>query len=238
MKQIAEFLPIAAFVAAYYLSDIYFATAVFMGAVSIQLIWYLVRREVIPTQMKFIFVIAWVFGGLTLILHDKSFIQWKPTIVNWAMALALIASHFFGQDNFIKKMLGAQMTLPDSAWTHLNFGWAFGFIISGILNLVVAFNFSEAFWVNYKLIGGIAITFSYVAIMLIYLHRNGYLEAENLQKEQQIIHEPSAKAGKEPSAKAGKEPSASLEKDSASPEKDSAALEKDSAKDRQQSRQQ
>jgi intracellular septation protein len=189
MKQLAEFAPLLAFVVAYYFYDIYVATAVFMAAVSIQMIWHLIRKIPIPTQMKFIFVVAWVFGGLTLLLHDKTFIQWKPTIVNWAMAIALVGSHYFGQDNFVKKMLGGQMRLPDNAWTHLNFGWASGFTIAGILNLFVAYNFSEAFWVSYKLIGGTGITFLYVAIMLTYLHRKGYLEAENLQREEQeLIH--------------------------------------------------
>jgi len=189
MKQLAEFMPLLAFVAAYYFYDIYVATAVFMAAVSIQMVWHLVRKIPVPTQMKFIFVVAWVFGGLTLLLHDKTFIQWKPSIVNWAMAIALIGSHYFGKDNFVKKMLGGQMKLPDRAWTHLNLGWASGFTIAGILNLVVAYNFSEAFWVSYKLIGGTGITFLYVAIMLTYLHRRGYLEAENLQREEQeFIH--------------------------------------------------
>jgi len=190
MKQLAEFVPLLAFVMAYYFYDIYAATAVFMAAVSVQMIWHLVRKIPIPTQMKFIFIIAWVFGGLTLILHDKTFIQWKPTIVNWAMAIALVGSHYFGKDNFVKKMLGGQMKLPGQAWTHLNFGWASGFLISGVLNLIVAYNFSEAFWVSYKLIGGTGITFLYVAIMLTYLHRGGYLEAENLQRKKQEFTHP------------------------------------------------
>ena len=190
MKQLVEFVPLLAFVVAYYFFDIYAATAVFMGAVSIQMVWHLVRKIPIPTQMKFIFVVAWVFGGLTLLLHDKTFIQWKPTIVNWAMAIALIGSHYFGKDNFVKKMLGGQMKLPAQAWTHLNFGWALGFTIAGILNLFVAYNYSEAFWVSYKLIGGTGITFLYVAIMLVYLHRGGYLEEENLKKPEQESDQP------------------------------------------------
>ena len=179
MKQFSEFLPILVFVIAYYLYDIYTATAVFMVAVTLQLLWYLVRRQPVTGQMKFIFAIAWITGGLTLALHDETFIQWKPTIINWLMAGALIGSHYLGKDNFVRKMLGKQLELPDAVWTRLNFGWALGFTIAGILNLIVAYNFDLDFWVNYKLIGGIGITLLYVIIMITYLHRGGYIEDES-----------------------------------------------------------
>ena len=72
-------------------------------------------------------------------------------------------------------MLGNQLSLPASVWARLNFGWAAGFFVAGALNLYVARNFSEAFWVNYKLIGGVAITLIYVLITLAYLGFSGYL---------------------------------------------------------------
>ena len=73
-------------------------------------------------------------------------------------------------------MLGAQLRLPDSVWLRLNLGWSLGFFIAGALNLVVAFNFSLAFWVSYKLIGGFAITLSYIVLTLIYLSSGGHLQ--------------------------------------------------------------
>ena len=69
-------------------------------------------------------------------------------------------------------------------WSRLNFGWAGGFFLAGALNLVVAYNFSMEFWVSYKLIGGFALTFAYVAITLIYLNKLGYLD--ELQKTPQV----------------------------------------------------
>jgi len=59
----------------------------------------------------------------------------------------------------------------------LSWGWAVAFTLSAVLNLVVAYNFSEAFWVSYKLFGGIGLTVLYTAIMLIYLGRSGHLKA-------------------------------------------------------------
>ncbi len=59
----------------------------------------------------------------------------------------------------------------------MSWGWAVAFTLSAVLNLVVAYNFSEAFWVSYKLFGGIGLTVLYTAIMLIYLGRSGHLKA-------------------------------------------------------------
>ncbi len=173
--QLVEFVPILVFVAVYYALGIYYATAALMVAVTVQVavLWF--SKRPISGQMKFTFWLSLVFGGLTLLLHDKTFIQWKPTIVNWAMAGALVGSHFFAKRNLIERMLGNQLSLPSGVWSRLNFGWAVGFFIAGALNLYVARNYSEAFWVNYKLIGGVAITLIYVLITAAYLGFNGYL---------------------------------------------------------------
>src|SRR4029453_6882888 len=146
--QLVEFLPILVFVAVYYAFDIYYATAALMVAVTTQVaVLWLIKRP-ISGQTKVTFWLSLVFGGLTLLLHDKSFIQWKPTIVNWAMAGALFGSHFFSNRNLIERMLGNQLSLPASVWVRLNFGWAAGFFIAGALNLYVARNFSEGSWGN------------------------------------------------------------------------------------------
>ncbi|MGD8557923.1 MAG: septation protein IspZ, partial [Chromatiales bacterium] len=43
-------------------------------------------------------------------------------------------------------------------WKRLNLAWVLFFILLGILNLAVAFNFSEATWVNFKLFGLMGLT--------------------------------------------------------------------------------
>ena len=176
--QLVEFLPILVFVAVYYASGIFYATAALMLAVTVQVAALWLLKRPISGQMKVTFWLSLVFGGLTLLLHDKTFIQWKPTIVNWAMAGALFGSHF-SKRNLVERVLGNQLNLPATVWARLNFGWATGFFVAGALNLYVARNFSEAFWVNYKLIGGVAITLIYVLITAAYLGVSGYLnEAE------------------------------------------------------------
>jgi intracellular septation protein len=173
--QLVEFLPILVFVAVYYAFGIFYATAALMVAVTLQVVVLWLMKRPISGQTKVTFWLSLVLGGLTLLLHDKTFIQWKPTIVNWAMAGALIGSHFFAKRNLVERIFGHQLTLPGPVWARLNFGWAAGFFVAGALNLYVARNYSEAFWVNYKLIGGLAITLFYVLITIAYLGLSGYL---------------------------------------------------------------
>jgi len=177
MKQFIEFVPVALFAAVFFYSrDIYLSTTVLMVAIAAQAaLEYLTTRR-IEKKTQIIFWISMLFGGATLLFRNELFIQWKPSIINWLFAGSLLASQFFGKENLLKRMLGAQLRLPDPVWQRLNLGWSLGFFIAGALNLVVAFNFSLEFWVSYKLIGGFAITLSYIVLTLVYLSSGGYLQ--------------------------------------------------------------
>lgn len=178
MLQLLEILPLVIFVSVYSLHDrtldvagfhytfdgIYSATAALMIATCLQvLVVWLLKRKV-EKRLLWLLAAVLVFGSATLILHNKLFIQWKPTVFNWAMCLVLLCSHWFGRNNLIEKLLGEQLPLPTAVYTRLGFVWAGYFFIVGALNLVVAFNFSESTWVHYKLWSSVAFT---VTIMIV-----------------------------------------------------------------------
>ncbi len=176
MNQLLDFVPILVFALVFFTSDIYYATAALMIAVSVQLAAYWALKRPIGNELKLTFWASMVFGGLTLWLRDETFIQWKPTVVNWSLALVLLASKLLGKKDLLKSLLGQQLSLPDDVWTRLNYGWAAGFTLAGVLNLVVAYNFSMDIWVSYKLIGGFALTFCYIIVTMTYLYRGGHLQ--------------------------------------------------------------
>ncbi|MDP6374781.1 MAG: inner membrane-spanning protein YciB [Pseudomonadales bacterium] len=182
MNQLLDFLPIAVFVAVFFTTDIYWATGALMIAVSVQLLAYKILKRPIGRELQLTFWASMVFGGLTLVLRDETFIQWKPTIINWTLCGSLIVGHLMGR-NLVAKVLSGQLQLPDVEWARLNFGWAFGFFLAGALNLVVAYNFSMEFWVTYKLVGGFAITLLYIIITLAYLTKNGLIESQDPGRE-------------------------------------------------------
>ncbi len=177
MQQLLDFLPILIFVAVFFAADIYWATAALMLSVALQIGVYKLMGRSVGRELKLTFWVSMAFGGLTLLLRDETFIQWKPTVVNWLFAAVLLGGHLM-RSNPIQKLLGGKLELPQPVWTRLNLGWAAGFAFAGALNLMVAYNFSMEFWVVYKLVGGFALTLGYIVTTLVYLHRLGLLDGQ------------------------------------------------------------
>ena len=114
-----------------------------------------------------------VLGGLTVFLNDGWFIMWKPTVVNWLFAAAFFGSHFIGQKSIIERLLGHAISLGSQQWVTLSFAWIAFFIFSGVLNLIVAYQFSEDVWVNFKLFGLLGLTFIFLIIQGIWISKHG-----------------------------------------------------------------
>lgn len=191
MKQFIEFMPVALFVAIYfYTKDIYLSTGVLMVAIGAQLGIEFATFKRVERKTQVIFWVAILFGGATLLFRNEAFIQWKPTVVNWLFAVALLASQYIGKENLLQKLLGAQLKLPSPVWRNLNFGWSFGFFLAGVLNLVVAWYFSLDFWVSYKLVGGFGLTLLYMIVTIVYLVKGGYIQQEEEGSNQEPTSQP------------------------------------------------
>ena len=172
MKQLAEFVPIALFFIAYQMNGeivsignwsyefdgIFSATAILIIATIAQVvIAYIMTRKLEKRQLWLLLAVT-VFGGLTLVFRNELFIQWKPTIFNWALAIAFGLSQFIGKKNLMERTLGSQIQLPKPVWNRLNIMWVANFAIVGALNIYVAYSYSEEIWVSYKLYSAIGFT--------------------------------------------------------------------------------
>ncbi|HER34376.1 MAG: septation protein A [Halothiobacillaceae bacterium] len=169
MKFLFDFFPILLFFAAYHLAGIYVATAVAMVASVIQIAaGWLVWRKV--ERMHWISATLIVlFGGMTLILHNPLFIMWKPTILNWLFALVFLGSAFVGSKPLVQRMMEHVIQVPRSIWHRVNWAWVAFFIVSGAANILVAYRFPEAVWVNFKLFGLMGMTFVFMILQGLYL---------------------------------------------------------------------
>jgi intracellular septation protein len=172
MRQLLEFVPIALFFIVYQMDGdtvslygwshtvdgIFTATAVLMIATVIQVLatWALTRQ--LEKRLLWVGLAACGFGAATLLLRNEMFIMWKPTIFNWVLAFVFGASQFIGQRNLMERTLGSQIQLPHRIWTRLNLLWVAHFSVVGALNLVVAYGYSEATWVSYKMYSAILFT--------------------------------------------------------------------------------
>lgn len=181
MQQILEFIPIILFFVTYQMSGqtislgewqytldgIFSATAVLMLATTLQLLFAKLTTGHIEKRLFWTWLAVVVFGTLTVSLRDQSFIQWKPTIFNWALALVFLASHWVGEKNLLERTLGSQMVLPRPLWTRLSYVWVANFSVVGTLNIWVAKTYSEATWVSYKLYSSIGFTLAMMVVTVI-----------------------------------------------------------------------
>ena len=161
MKFLFDIFPVVLFFAAYIgTGDIYTATAVAMVATLVQVIYAKVRHGKVDPMLWVSLAVILLLGALTLLLKDKRFIMWKPTIVYWLLAGAFLVASVFLRKNLVRALFAkAQLNLPEPLWARLNLVWVAFFVGMGALNLYVAYNFTEAFWVNFKLFGTLGITF-------------------------------------------------------------------------------
>ncbi|MCI2284426.1 septation protein A [Colwellia sp. MSW7] len=167
MHAIFEYIPLVIFFIVSKFVDIYWATASLILTSALQILYYFLKKEKVPTRNWIFFALIVVFGGLTIFLHDDVFIKWKVTIINEIFAIALLVSYYGFNKNIIKQFLSESISLPDPIWTKLNLAWAFFFAFCGVLNWYIAFNFDLETWVNFKVFGltGLMFAFSIITIL-------------------------------------------------------------------------
>ncbi|MDC9822345.1 septation protein A [Devosia sp. ZB163] len=145
--------------------DIFTATAWFMGAmvVSLVLSWVLLRKIAVMPLVTGVVVL--IFGTLTLVLKDDTFIKMKPTIVNSLFGLTLLGGLFFGQ-SLLKYVFGEVYKLKPEGWRALTINWGLFFIFLAVANEVVWRLFDTDFWVAFKVWGIMPVTIVFSMLQL------------------------------------------------------------------------
>ena len=195
MKQILELLPIALFFIAYKMSGetisigtwshelngIFSATAVLIAATLAQTAIVLAIYKRLERKDIWMLIAVIGFGSLTLIFRNQLFIQWKPTIFNWALAIVFFITPMFSGKTLIERALGSHMQLPHAIWIRLNNWWCAYFSVVGAANLYVAYNYTESFWVSYKLYSSIGFTIflSILTVVILAPYMKDTAEAED-----------------------------------------------------------
>jgi len=188
MQALLDFLPVIAFVAAYWITgDMSTAIVVIMAAVTLQLAaTWLMKRELNKMLVASAALVI-VLGGISLFLDNPVFFKWKPTGLYWLFAAVFLGSQFVGEQPLVKRMMQSvsqdDFELPDNVWRQLNLAWVVFFIVSGTANIYVAYTYEESVWVNFKLFGLFGLTFVFMVIQALWLSRH-MDEAEDATDEE------------------------------------------------------
>lgn len=169
MQLFVDYIPIIVFVLAYFYKDIFFATAVLMGVMPVVLVlqWLLTKK--INKIYAVSTVLVLVLGGVTIAFRNPTFLYWKPTVLNWLIAIVFLGSQWIGEKPIVQRMLEKAAELNPHQWIRLNQIWVSFFTFVGGVNLYVAYSYSEAFWVKFKLFGMLGLTLVFVIIQSIWL---------------------------------------------------------------------
>ena len=176
MQALLELAPLVAFFVAYHFGGIYIATGVLMAGMAVLLaVDYLLHRRISPMHTLSA-VLVFGLGAATLLLHDKHFIQLKPTILFWVAGLAFLASFWIGKQTLTERLFSAalqgQVRVPESLWRRMNALWVVFYGLLGEANLLVAKYASEQTWV-YSKIALTVVTLVFAIAQVLYLVKRG-----------------------------------------------------------------
>ena len=157
IKMALELGPLVVFFIVNARADIFVGTAWFMGAMVLSLIlsWLLLKKVALMPLVTGVVVL--IFGGLTLWLHDDTFIKMKPTIVDSLFGVVLLGGLVF-RVSLLRYVFGDVYKLRPEGWTVLTLRWGLFFFFLAALNEVVWRTQSTDFWVAFKVWATIPMT--------------------------------------------------------------------------------
>ncbi len=163
LKLVLDIGPLVLFVAANARFGVFVGTAAFMAAAVIALLvsYAMTRRWPIMPVVSAIFVVA--FGGLTLALHDDTFIKLKPTVIYVLFGGALVGGYLFDKP-LLEIVFDSMFDLTEQGWRKLTLRWAAFFFVLAVLNELIWRTQSTDFWANFKLFGFVPLTFAFAAL--------------------------------------------------------------------------
>ncbi|TQV71598.1 septation protein IspZ [Aliikangiella marina] len=202
MKLLLDYFPIIIFVGIYFWSGaeqpMYPAVQGLIVASFIQTIGVRILTGKFEKLHLWILGLTVVLGGMTLVFRDPLFVQWKASAVLWLTAVVLLYSQLVMKKPLIQQLFTSaledeEIDVPDKVWAQVNYAWPLVNFIFGFINLYVAFNFSEAFWVKFKLFGIFGMTFVLIGFT-IYKLFPFILEAEKQKEIEESANEESPSA--------------------------------------------
>jgi len=170
LRQFVDYGPPSIFFVAYYMTNLFIATASIMVATILALILSYVAERRIPIIPLITAAIVGIFGSLTLWLNDEAFIKMKPTIIQIIFGLVLFGGQLMNR-LLLKSLMGSAWQMTDEGWRILTLRFSFFFFLSATLNEVIWRTQTTDFWVNFKVFGFMGLTLFFIITQLPLLKR-------------------------------------------------------------------
>jgi intracellular septation protein len=162
---------------------IFVATGAFMVAMVVAMLFSAIRYHRISPLLWFSGIMVVILGGLTIWLHDETFIKMKPTVY-YILVASLLAFGLATDRPLLQRVLGSTYPgLEETGWNKLTRNWALFFAFMAVLNEAVWRNSSTDFWIGFKLWGALPLTFLFAAANIPMLLRHGLMKEDALPAE-------------------------------------------------------
>jgi intracellular septation protein len=171
LRPAIDYGPVVAFFITYFVADLFVATWVILGTTAAGIaagLWFERRVPLVPLITS---IVVGIFGGLTLILEDETFIKMKPTIVQSLISATLLGGLAFKRA-LLQPVLGKSLRLPEAGWRALTLRFGLFFAGMAVLNEIVWRTMSTSFWVSFKLFGILGLTFAFTALQIPFIKRH------------------------------------------------------------------
>ncbi len=142
---------------------IFYATGIFMVAILVALVVSYVLTRHLAVMPLVTAIIVVVFGGMTLILQDETFIKLKPTIIYLLFAGVLFGGLLLRKP-LLEIVFDQMFHLTEEGWRKLTVRWAVFFLALAVLNEIVWRTQTTDVWVSFKVFGALPLTFLFAAL--------------------------------------------------------------------------
>jgi len=177
LKYTVDYGPILAFFIAYKVSGLMAATLTLMIATAIAtLLLYVVQRRLALMPIITLLVVG-TFGGLTLWLHDDTFIKMKPTVIQGLFS-AILFGGLIMKKPLIRYVMGSTLQMDDDGWRLLSLRFACFFAAMAVLNEIVWRTQPEGIWIDFKVFGIIGLTFLFILTQIPLIMRHSIEQSQ------------------------------------------------------------
>ena len=167
IKFALEMLPMVVFLGCYFLYPAPREEALYISIIGTTAAMAVttVAHRLLYKKFNFMHVLTLIllilFGGSSLLLRSKTYFLWKPTVLYGLLAVILASGNLFKRP-LLQLLLKQHVSLPKAVWYKLTWMWSAFCAFLGGVNLLVAYNFSEATWATFKVFGFMALTFLFI----------------------------------------------------------------------------
>lgn len=176
MKTLVELLPLALYLAAYALTDIYVATGVLLAALGVQLAWHWLASGTVSRLAWVNFAVALPLGVLGIAWQDPRFLIARATAIYWVIGGALLLVYGLTGRNLVQLALQGHVDAPEQVWRRALYAYAAFFGLLGIANIALGYTVSEAVWVAFDSVGVLVVIALFAILHFAHLRRAAALK--------------------------------------------------------------